>query len=120
MTFKLLTKHHFEFRSLKGDCTGSSVSTLVKIPHCWKSHVRTLLFFIFVYWCVFSAIAPPGYYSKDGLSPFTACPKNFYTLVDASQECTACPSNRITTNTGSTSISDCKSLTDLGDSKDSV
>ena len=39
MTIKLLTEHHLEFLSLKGDCTGSSESTLVKMPHCWKSHV---------------------------------------------------------------------------------
>ena len=39
MSVMLLTKHHFEFLSLKGDCTGSSESTLVKMPHCWKSHV---------------------------------------------------------------------------------
>ena len=37
MTVKLLTQHHLEFLSLKGGCTGSSESTLVKIPHCWKS-----------------------------------------------------------------------------------
>ena len=28
-----------EFLSLKGGCTGSSESTLVKMPHYWKSHV---------------------------------------------------------------------------------
>ena len=28
-----------EFLSLKGSCTRSSESTLVKMPHCWKSHV---------------------------------------------------------------------------------
>ena len=39
MSVKLLTDHHLEFLSLKGDCTGSSKSTLVKMPHCWKSHV---------------------------------------------------------------------------------
>ena len=39
MTNKLLPKHHFEFLSLKGGCTGSSESTLVKMSHCWKSHV---------------------------------------------------------------------------------
>ena len=39
MTVKLLTEYHFEFLSLKGGCTGSSESTLVKMPHCWKSHV---------------------------------------------------------------------------------
>ena len=39
MSVKLLTEHDLEFLSLKGGCTGSSESTLVKIPHCWKSHV---------------------------------------------------------------------------------
>ena len=39
MIVKLLTEHHLEFLSLKGGCTGSSASTLVKMPHCWKSHV---------------------------------------------------------------------------------
>ena len=39
MSIKLLAEHHLEFLSLKGGCTGSSESTLVKIPHCWKSHV---------------------------------------------------------------------------------
>ena len=39
MSVKLLTKHNFEFLSLKGGGTGSSESTLVKMPHCWKSHV---------------------------------------------------------------------------------
>ena len=34
-----MTEHHLEFLSLKGGCTGSSESTLVKMPHCWKSHV---------------------------------------------------------------------------------
>ena len=38
MIVKLLTEHLLEFLSLKGGCTGSSESTLVKIPHCWKSH----------------------------------------------------------------------------------
>ena len=36
---RLLTEHHLEFLSLKGGCIGSSESTHVKIPHCWKSHV---------------------------------------------------------------------------------
>ena len=38
MTVKLLTEHHLEFLSLKWGCTGSSESTLVKMPHYWKSH----------------------------------------------------------------------------------
>ena len=33
MSVKLLTEHRLEFVSLKGDCTGSSESTLVKMPH---------------------------------------------------------------------------------------
>ena len=36
---KQLTEHNLEFLSLKGGCTGSSESTLVKILHCWKSRV---------------------------------------------------------------------------------
>ena len=39
MTVKLLTEQRLEFLSLKGGCTGSPESTLVKMPHCWKSHV---------------------------------------------------------------------------------
>ena len=39
MIFKLLTEHHLEFLSLKGGCTGTSESTLVKMSNCWKSHV---------------------------------------------------------------------------------
>ena len=39
MIVKLLTEHHLEFLSLQGGCRGSSESTLVKMPHCWKSHV---------------------------------------------------------------------------------
>ena len=39
MIVKLLTEHHLEFLCLKGGCTGLSESTLVKMPHCWKSHV---------------------------------------------------------------------------------
>ena len=38
MSVKLLTEHHLEFLSLTGGCRGSSESTLVKMPHCWKSH----------------------------------------------------------------------------------
>ena len=38
MIVKLLTENDLEFLSLKGGCTGSSESTHVKMPHCWKSH----------------------------------------------------------------------------------
>ena len=39
MIVKLLTEHHLRFLSLTGGCTDWSESTLVKMPHCWKSHV---------------------------------------------------------------------------------
>ena len=39
MTVKLLTEQHLEFLSLKEGCTGSSESTRIKMPHCWKSLV---------------------------------------------------------------------------------
>ena len=38
MTVKLLNEHHLECLGLKGDCRGSSESTHVKMPHCWKPH----------------------------------------------------------------------------------
>ena len=37
-------EHNLEFLSLKGGCTCSSESTLVKMSHCWKSHVTAQLF----------------------------------------------------------------------------
>ena len=45
MIVKLLTQQHLEFLSINGGCTGSSESTLVKMPHCWKSHVTAHLYF---------------------------------------------------------------------------
>ena len=43
MIVDLLTKHHLEILSFKGGYTGSSESTRVKMPHCWKSHVAAQL-----------------------------------------------------------------------------
>ena len=40
---KPLSEYHLEFISLKGGCTCSSESTLVKIPHCWKSHFKAVM-----------------------------------------------------------------------------
>ena len=37
MTVQLITTQRLEFLILKGGCIGSSDSTLVKMPHCWKS-----------------------------------------------------------------------------------
>ena len=38
MSVKLLNEHRLEFVSLKGGCTGSSESTLVRMPHCVRAH----------------------------------------------------------------------------------
>ena len=46
MSVKLLTGLDLEFLSLKGGCRGSSESTLVKMPHCWKSHVAAQILII--------------------------------------------------------------------------
>ena len=48
MSVNLLTEHTLEFLRLKGGCTGSSESTLVKMPHCWKSHVAAHIRFSIV------------------------------------------------------------------------
>ena len=53
MIVKLLTEHHLEFLSLKGGCTGSSESTLVKMPHCFKSHVMAQIFLLLYRICFF-------------------------------------------------------------------
>ena len=47
MTVRLLSEHHLEFLSLEGGCTGSTESTNVKMPHCWKSHVAAQMVLIF-------------------------------------------------------------------------
>ena len=51
MNAKLLTEYQLEFLSLKVSLTGSSESTLVKLPHCWKSHsaAHMLTYFDLVY-----------------------------------------------------------------------
>ena len=39
-----------ELLSLKGGCIGSSESSPIKMPHCWKSHVAAhlkMLIFLF-------------------------------------------------------------------------
>ena len=43
MIVKLLTEHHLELLSLKGGCVGLSESTLIKMPHCWKSRATALM-----------------------------------------------------------------------------
>ena len=43
MTVKLLTEQLLDFLCLKGGFTGSFESTLVKMPHCWISHVMAHL-----------------------------------------------------------------------------
>ena len=46
MTVMLLTEQHLEFLSLRGGYLGSSVSILVKITHCWKTHVMAQLYLL--------------------------------------------------------------------------
>ena len=50
MSVKLLTEHHLKFLSLKEGYRGSFESTLVKMPHCWKSHALAHLFCFFFEW----------------------------------------------------------------------
>ena len=47
LSVKLMTEQHLEFLSLKGGCSGSSESTLVKMHHCWKSHAATRMCWIY-------------------------------------------------------------------------
>ena len=45
MSVKLLNEHHLECVAFKGGSTSSSESTLVKMPHCWKSHVTAQIMY---------------------------------------------------------------------------
>ena len=45
MIIMRLTENNLKFLSLKGGYTGSSESSLVKIPHCWKSQVTAQMTF---------------------------------------------------------------------------
>ena len=49
MAVKLRSKQLLEFLTLKGGCTGWSESTLVKMPHCWKSHALAQILFSGMY-----------------------------------------------------------------------
>ena len=52
MTLRPLTKHLLEFLRWKWGCTGSSESTLVKMPNGWKSHVTAHFCMVFPRWAV--------------------------------------------------------------------
>ena len=47
MIVKLLTEHQLESLSLKGCCRGSSESTHIKMPYCWKSHALAQIIIVF-------------------------------------------------------------------------
>ena len=49
MIVKLLTEYHLEFLSLKGDCRGSSESTIFKMSNCWKSHAVAHMVYHFLF-----------------------------------------------------------------------
>ena len=46
MIVKLLTEQTLGFLGLTRGCTGTSASTLVKMPHCWKSHIMAQILLI--------------------------------------------------------------------------
>ena len=54
MIVKLLTEHHLECLSLKGGGTGSSESTRVKMPYCWKC--SALIFWNSLKWVVLQTL----------------------------------------------------------------
>ena len=54
---QLLTEQNLELLSLKEVCIGSSESTLVKVPHCWKSHVTAQICFLPILTCLVPLLA---------------------------------------------------------------
>ena len=61
MIVKLLTEQPLEFLSLKGGCTGSSESTLVKMPHCWKFHALAQIYYYYNNDNIYSNISNTSY-----------------------------------------------------------
>ena len=59
MKVKRLTEHHLEFLSLKEGRTCSSESILVKIPHCWKSHVTAHILIVYQTLLMLYYYSPP-------------------------------------------------------------
>ena len=49
MNIKLLSEQNLEFLSLREGCTSSFESTLVKMPHGWRSHVTAHLSILCLY-----------------------------------------------------------------------
>ena len=74
MPVKLLTQRHLEFLSLKGDYTGSSESTPVKMSHCWNSHFTAHVSFAF-------GFSQPSLFSSASISAIAyadLCQNNIY------------------------------------------
>ena len=82
MSVKLLTEHYLEFLGLKGGFTGSSESTLVKIPHCWKSHVVAQIICMYMYVVIAQHIVS-GFYCSNGVSLSDRLCPGLYAYLDA-------------------------------------
>ena len=71
MNIKLLTEYYLEFLRFKEGCTGSSESSHVKMPHCWKSHVAAQILIIVVIVCLFLDVVDTfGLLVNDNIVPF--------------------------------------------------
>ena len=106
MTINRLTEHHLEFLSLKGGCTCSSESTLVKIPHCWKIHVTAHLFKN--RFCFFSGIAhrdlkPDNILceKREEVVPLRICDFDLASGIPVSSEKDSCKTPELLTPVGS-------------------
>lgn len=53
----------------------------------------------------------PGFYSKTGLAPCSACPQNFYQSVAGMTTCTECPTNMKTDGQSAAGREECKTIT---------
>ena len=74
MSVKILTEQHLGFLSLKLGSTGSSESTVVKMPHCCKSHVTahfysfSVKYRVMIYHCERKSIKDMIYSTPDSRS----------------------------------------------------
>ena len=88
MSVKLITEPHLDSLSSKGCCICSPEPTIVKMPHCWKSHVMAQLCFPFTDGALLTSIRPISFlpesadaYTYSGSATTPPCRQNIQWVI---------------------------------------
>ena len=72
---------YLEFLSVKGGCIGLSESTLVKMPHCWKSRVVAHMFATRLCMCILDDFGTKLFWRRPASSPYISSIKHLWDLL---------------------------------------